>query len=312
MRQQDAYATHFPIRRKFKRNRVMAIWVDESWMADLVDLQPLAKDNQGYRYLLTVIDVLSKYAWAIPIKNKNGSTVTKAFKDEIIEIDQRKPEQLYTDQGKEFLNRDFKAMTEAEQIHHVTSTSDMKASVVERFNRTLKSRMWKYFTAYGTRKYIDELSDIVAGYNHSWHRAIKMKPVDVNKRTFRKAWKNLYGEQWPGYVPNKHKEKTTHRRQRRADKRGSTGKFKFDIGDLVKISRVKKTFDKGYVSNWTKEIFGVDKRIARNPPVYKLFDENGGVIDGIFYEPELLKVYLREQPPVEPSKKKRSRKKTKQ
>ncbi len=100
LRHQDAYAKHFPIRRTFKRNRVVALWIDETWMADLVDLQSLSKHNKGCRYLLTVVDVLSKFAWAVPLKNKNGATVATAFGKNIIAISNRTPSKLYTDQGK--------------------------------------------------------------------------------------------------------------------------------------------------------------------------------------------------------------------
>ena len=100
---QGSYSIHKPIVRKFKENRVIVNGKDEQWQADLVDVQRLSKSNNGYKYILTCIDVLSKYAWAIPLKNKTGTSLVNAFKQ--IFKDNRKPEKLQADKGTEFTSR---------------------------------------------------------------------------------------------------------------------------------------------------------------------------------------------------------------
>ena len=105
---------------------------------DLVEMQPLKRWNVGHRYLLTVIDVLSKYAWVVPVKNKTGTVVAQAF-EKVLQHG-RKPQHLQTDMGKEFYNAPFRRMLEREGIQHFSTLGDAKA-----FNRKLKERMYRYF-----------------------------------------------------------------------------------------------------------------------------------------------------------------------
>ena len=133
-----------------------------------------------------------------------------------------------------------------------TTYNETKASIVERFNRTLKTKMWKYFTANNTLKYVDILQKLVKSYNHSRHRSIGMRQVDVNKSNENIVWQTLY---------RKESKKSVQ--------------FKFSIGDQVRISKAKRTFKKGYLPNWTEEAFTVTKRVPRRPPVYKIADYDG-------------------------------------
>jgi len=154
---QNTYTIHKPSRKRYGRNKVLVSSIDEQWQADLVDLQSLEKHNEGYRYLLTCIDLFSKFAWAIPLKSKTSENVKNAF----IYIFQtgRKPYKLQTDAGTEFINKEVQKFLKSVGVDFFTTNSEMKASVVERFNRTLKERMWRYFTFKNTHKYIDILAD---------------------------------------------------------------------------------------------------------------------------------------------------------
>ncbi|KAI8500863.1 hypothetical protein Bbelb_216810 [Branchiostoma belcheri] len=168
--------------------------MNDQFQADLVDMSSLSRHNDGYRYLLTCIDIFSKYAWVVPIKDKKGTTLVEAFQT-ILAKDGRKPRCLQTDQGTEFLNRHFQTLLKKEGIEFFTTFNvETKASVVERFNRTLKTKMWKYFTAVNTNRYIDVLDDLVWAYNHSHHRSIKRAPVDVNRKNENVVWYTLYGD----------------------------------------------------------------------------------------------------------------------
>ena len=220
--------------------------------------------------VLTVIDVLSKYAWVEPIKTKTGENLVKAF--EKILRKGRKPETFHSDKGTEFTNRLFQKYLKKNNIRFFTTqNAETKASIIERFNRTLKTKMWKYFTANNTLKYIDILQKLVKSYNHSRHRSIGMRPVDVNEANKGTVWQNLYGN-----------ESTR------------STKYKFNIGDQVRISKTRRTFKKGYLPNWTEEVFTITERIPRQPPVYRIADYDGEKLDGTFYEQELEKAHKSE------------------
>ena len=263
---QDTYTLHKPARRHYKRNRVIVGGIDELWQMDLADMQTMAPENDGYRYLLVCIDVFSKYLWVIPLKTKTGPALVTAFK-KILESG-RKPEKIQTDQGTEFFNKHFKELMKKEEIHLYNTYNETKASVVERVIRTLKTRMWRYFTAKKTMRYIEVLQDLVDSYNRSKHRSIQKKPINVTQKNEREVWHTLYGER---------------------EKEGPV-KYKFEVGDQVRISKMKRTFEKGYLPKFSKEIFTASQQIPRHPPVYKLKDYDQEELSGTFYNEELQKV----------------------
>ena len=262
----DTYTLHKLVRYNFPRNRVIVTGIDDQWQADLVDISSLAHFNKGYKFLLTCIDVFSKFAWVVPLKNKSGETLVNGFQS-ILDIG-RSPEKLQTDKGTEFLNRNFQSFLKEKNIHFFTTNSELKASVVERFNRTLKTRMWKYFTAKNTRVYIDILQDIVHAHNNSYHRSIGQALSSVSLLNVGQVRRKLYGKSWTKPMR----------------------KFKFKSGDQVRFSKSRRTFKKGYLPWWTQEIFTVTKTIPRVPPVYRLQDYADDEIEGVFYAEELQKV----------------------
>ena len=263
---QLAYTLHKPVRRRFKTSPVLVFHKDDQWQADLVEMQPFKKWNAGNRYVLTVIDVLSKYAWAIPVKNKTGKAVAEAF-EKIVRQSGRRPLRLQTDAGKEFYNATFRRLLEKEGIQHFSTHGDAKASIVERFNRTLKQRMYRYFTARNTRSYVGVLSKLVDGYNKGFHRSIGMAPVSVTKKNEAKVWKKLYGKRL--------KQKP---------------RPKLKKGDRVRLSKKHRPFKKGYLPGWTEEVFIV-RRVVRGPVVtYKLDEWDGTAMEGSFYEEDVQKV----------------------
>ncbi|PIK52383.1 hypothetical protein BSL78_10695 [Apostichopus japonicus] len=146
----DTYTLHKPSRKKFRRNRVIVSGIDSQWQADLVDVSSFAKHNKGSRYILTCIDIFSKFAWARPLQTKTGKSIAHAFRS-IFDEQHRKPVTLQTDKGSEFTNQHFQRFLRANKVRFFTTNNETKASIVERFNRTLKTKMWRYFTANGTR-----------------------------------------------------------------------------------------------------------------------------------------------------------------
>src|SRR5580765_323535 len=277
LKSQDAYTLHRPVRRKFPRLHYNVTNIDDLWEADLIDLRSLKSYNDGYSYLLTIIDVLSKFVWVEPLRDKTAACVIKAFQRVLTRNKERLPVYLQTDKGKEFIASLVQKFLKEKGIRfRGTRNPDVKAAVVERFNRTLKERMWRYFTHKNTRRYIDVLQDIVRAYNHTRHSSIKMQPAVVTRENARIAHENM-NRRW-----NDEKKKK---------KRGNKQKAKYNVGDLVRISRAKVVFEKGYEAKWSEEIFRIHRVLEwRKPPVYELSDLADEVIDGIFYEQELTPV----------------------
>ena len=249
LRQQPGYTLHKPARKHFRRNRVIVFDIDSQWQADLVDLQHLSRWNQGYKYLLTCIDVLSKYAWVVPLKSKTGASLVVAFEN--IFQEGRKPEKLQTDAGTEFKNKTFQTFLKKENVHHFVTYNETKTQVVERFNRTLKQLMWRMFTTSSSYHYLNQLDDLVSGnYNQSVHRSIKMKPADVNENNASEVWHNLYRNLF---------EKPT--------------KYKFKVGDQVKISKHKRIFEKGYWIQGTFYEFELQKVIETEKHLFRIEED---------------------------------------
>ena len=149
-------------------------------------------------------------------------------------------------------------------VHYFSTQSDKKAAIVERFNRTLKAKMEKYFYSKGTRNWVDVLDDLTKNYNNTKHSSIHMKPKDVNKTNENIAWVTLYRHVLEGLQPPK-----------------------FKAGDTVRVSKYKSIFAKGYEANFTEEIFRVSKVLRGDPTVYEIEDHEGEPIIGKFYEQEL-------------------------
>ena len=261
---------HRPIKRKFPKRRVIVNDVDDTWSADLVDMQAFSKENKGTKYLLTVIDVFSKYAWAVPLKNKTGESVTDAF-NKIVSgkgrvSEGRMPQNLWVDEGKEFYNKTFQSFLNKNKINMYHTFNEGKAVVIERFNRSLKRIMWKYFTANNTYTYLNDLPKMLEQYNNTKHSSINMTPIQASKQSNKgTVYFNLYG-----------------------DLKVLKNKPKFKIGDRVRLSKIKRHFEKGYTPNWTEEIFIIDGIQNTNPRTYTIRDLNNELVQGSFYEQELL------------------------
>ena len=147
------YTLHKPVRIHYTKNPTVANSIDHQWAADLADVKNLSRYNKGVKYLLTVIDILSKYAWVVPMKNKTGAEQKRAF--ESILKEGRKPLRLQTDKGSELYNKSFQEYLKQKGINHFSTQSDTKASVVERFNKTIKQRLYRALTADATLKYLN-------------------------------------------------------------------------------------------------------------------------------------------------------------
>ena len=149
---------------------------------DLADVQSLSKYNKGVKYLSCAIDLFSKYAWIIPLKDKKGTSIVNAFKKIISKG--RKQIKIWVDQGSEFYNQSFKDFLKINNIEMYSTFNEGKSVVAERFIRTLMNKIFKHMTAISKNVYFDVLNDIVNKYNNIIHRTIKMKPIDVTDDSF--------------------------------------------------------------------------------------------------------------------------------
>ena len=272
---------HKPARIRFPTNKVIVMSIDDQWQCDLADMSLKAEYNDDFTFILTCIDCFSKYAWAIPIRNKQADNIILALK--AILKGGRKPKRLQTDKGTEFLNRKVQNFLNHHNIQLFTTQSDKKASIVERFNRTMKGRMYKYFTAKNTYRYLDVIQSLTDGYNNTYHRSIKMKPASVRKHHQTIIRQRLYG---------KLKLRRNYRREHNKS-------YKYMIGDLVRITKHRSSFARGYLPNWTEEIFIIFNRKNFKEPFYYLRDFAGEDVEGGFYEKELQLVYDNEEYRVE-------------
>ena len=254
--QQLAEELHKPIIRKFEKRKVHAAFKDNIWGADLADMQLLSKYNKGIRFLLCVIDVFSKYAWVVPLKDKKGISIATAFQS-ILKQSNRKPNKVWVDKGSEFYNASFRKWLQDNDIVMNSTHNEGKAVVAEKFIRTLKSQIYKHMTSISKNVYIDKLDDIVNEYNNAYHTTIKMKPIDVKDNTYINT-----------------------------DKVTNDKDPKFKVGDRVRISKYKNIFAKGYTPNWSEEVFVIKKVKNTVPWTYVINDLNGEEIMGTFYEKE--------------------------
>ncbi|KAF4524513.1 hypothetical protein B566_EDAN011524 [Ephemera danica] len=256
---QESHTIHKPTVRRFKRDVVFSYNIDDNWQADLMDVRNISH-------------VFSKYLWARCLKDKSAVSVRDALKD-IFESSNREPITIQSDKGRELINKVVQKYLEERKIRiYSTENSDVKASVAERVIRTLKSKMYKYFTYAGHQRYIEVLSDLVHAYNDSSHRTIGMPPSKVDDSKVKEVWEPMFGK-----IPN-------------LKNCGSELK----VGDYVRISKTKRTFEKGYEGNWSKEIFKIKRILQRTPMMYELNDYNNDPILGRFYRKEIQRVLMPE------------------
>ena len=255
---QLAKELHKPIIRKFKKRIVYSSFRDNIWGVDLADMQSLSKYNKGIKYLLCAIDLFSKYAWVIPLKDKKRTSIVNAFQKIISE--ERKPNKICVDQCSEFYNYYFKDFRKMNNLQMSSTYNEGKSVVAERFIKTLKNTIFQHMTAISKNVCFDVLDDIVNKYNNTIHRTIKMKPIDVTSNSFAE-----YNEDSNKKDP------------------------KYKIGNHVRISKHKNIFAKGYAPNCSEEIFVINKIKNTVPWKYVINDLNGEEVTGSFYEKELQK-----------------------
>ena len=259
--------------KKFRRNKILASYINEFWQIDLLDYSKLSRYNEGFKYLINIIDVFSKYLIVIPIKTKSMFEIT--YKMNIL-FNRVKPVNLQSDRGREFFNRDFKALCILHKINYfVTQNQTIKCAIVERVNRTIRMRILRYLAHNKTQNYIKVLPDIISAYNKTEHRTIKMRPYDVQAEHEEKVFKNSYG------VRNFLELMKKSRKQ-----------YKFNENDNVRIKFDPSPMTKENDQKWTDFVYKIRKvynKFAR--PQYSV-QLDGKPVKRRYYQEELQKINL--------------------
>ena len=222
LKSQDTYTLHKPVNRKFKRRSVYSKSINDFIQIDLADMQQLSKYNDGYRFMLVAIDVFSRRGYALPLRGKSVQYVVPALTDILDQLFPR-PNFCQSDRGTEWLNHSVQQLFRDRRIKHYWSMNDeIKASIVERFIRTVKSKLYKFFTHKNTYRWVDVLQSVIENYNNSYHTSIKMTPNEVNDSNSNIVRDHLYPE------------------------RNKSPKWKYDVGQKCRVSKAKHVFHKGY------------------------------------------------------------------
>ena len=266
---QDVYTSHHPIVRKFPTVKVVTYGINKLWDADLMDVRNLADTNDGINYIAIFIDVFSRYLYAEPMEGKTAEDSVKAIKS-VFSRSKQQPDKFRSDAGQEFLGKAVKEYLAEREIYQQVSRTEKKANYAERVILTLKKKIYRYMWYHDTDRYIDVLQDLVAGYNDNYHSSIKCAPSAVTKANETAIWAEQYLPE-----PSEKVQKI---------------KYKFKVGDVVRISNNRHPFSRGYGQTFSEELFKIQIRHGSNPPTYTLVDLQDKKIDGLFYDQEMVLV----------------------
>ena len=295
--QQESYAVHRGTRKTFKRRRVIAPYKYYQFDCDTADMSYYTSHNNGYKYFVLLIDIFTRYVWTVALKTKTGKEMVKALNSVFSKGD--KPERLRTDKGTEYLNHHLQTYLREVGVKHFETQNEPKSSYAERAILSVKTRITKYMTHKQTHKWTDILEKVTQSYNHTYHRSIKQTPASYTEKDEAYQWKLQY--ETLTREPSRKKGRVFHPR------------YKFKVGQSVRISFLRKSFQKQHDERWSREIYRIAERsIKAGIPEYTLLDYGGEIIKGKFYQSQLLKASPQERYLVESILKRRKRGKKKE
>ena len=280
LKSQKTYTLHRNTFKRFPRRKILAPYPKVIVSSDLVDMSKLSSHNSGYRYLLVVIDVFSRYAQVVPLKRKTATDTLSGLK-QILESDEFQGARKFnSDEGKEYYNAPVKKYLSSKDITlYSTKSREIKAAIAERFIRTIKGKIYKYLTHNNTLSYIAKLPNIISNYNHSIHRILKNTPFNVHHTAKNSKYLNeLFNQMYKNTTQ-------TH----------NPFSSLLTVGEYVRIADEgrNKAFRRGYSIQNTWEIFRVKTvDISQFPATYTLEDQQGEDILGVFYREELIPTHL--------------------
>lgn len=273
LQSQEVHSTSRLTKHFIKRLKVISPYLDYMWDVDTASLNEYKKENKGFGYFILAIDIMSRFVWCEAVKTPSGINTRESLK--MIFKKGRLPERIRTDKGTEFSNATVHNFLQLQGIKHFVTQNEVKSNYAERAIQTIKGKLMKYMRAKQTHHWLDKLEDFTKSYNNTIHRSIKQKPASVSKKDEVKLWNLLYMTKKPALPKNI--------------------SFKFDIGDFVRISKLRHAFVRFYNEHWTNEIFIIkDRKLDQYIPLYSLTDFAKDPIKGRFYEAELQRVYTDE------------------
>ena len=274
LQSQEYYTLQQQVNRKFKRPKVIVPYKGYQLDIDTAHLTEYRDKNDSYSYILGAIDCFSKEAHAIPLKSLKSKDVVPELKNLIAKFD--KVERIRTDMGSEFKSARAQSLFKQLKIKHFyAKNTEIKANIIERFFKTLKTLIFRFMVSKNTHRWVDELSNIVKTYNLSFHNSIKQSPASVKEADEYKIWKELYYKKSYGPEHN--------------------FTFNFNIHDTVRISIIKAPFERIFDEKWTREYFIVSDRFYKESiPVYELKDIQNDAVGGVFYNNELQKIDVKD------------------
>ena len=241
------------VRHKYPRRRIKSYYPYNIMMFDTINYRNYGTKNKNFKYINIGIDVFSKMAYAEPMKKMNEFDSTIAMESILNKLPEI-PQNIITDLGTEYYNSKIKALFERYGINHYSIRGKHKACVAERFIRTLKSRLEKYFFEKKTNNWIDVLDQFVVNYNNLYHRSIKMPPVNVSDSNRKEVFRTMY-------------PKSLEQRRPRLNK-----------GDQVRLLKDKNIFEKGYTRSWSLEIYRIEKTFSESTVDFYLISDSEGNI----------------------------------
>ena len=271
LKSRDEYTLHKPARKVYPTHHILVGGPNDMHQGDLIDFNTIAKHNDGYNYILTVIDCFTRFAWAVPLKDKVPSSIVKGL--EIVYGGLDTPSNFVSDAGREFTANVTRDWFKERDIQFAVAYGTHKAQFVERFNLTFKRMLFRNLTLANNLRYIDKVGDTVRAYNTRFHRSIGMRPIDVKPSNVKSIFIHMYGDP-KNWVVN----------------HDDDGYYK--LGDHVRISRLKGPFEKSYEESYSREVYVVDKILTTEPLQYKLKSLNGEEIKGRFYKHEMSHVKM--------------------
>ena len=272
LHKQEDFAVHKEEKTKFRRRPVVAPFVDYQWDVDTANMRRY--EDQKYKQFLLAVDIMSKYVWTVPLRTKTAVEIVKAFKT--IFKDGREPTRIRTDKGSEYVNKDVRKYLKEQHTIHFVTQNIVKASLAERAIKTIKSRIARFMTHKQSHQWVEALPKLTTSYNKTYHRSIKRTPASVKPSDHVELWKELYESKLQTHKP-------------------STQSFKFKVGDIVRVSFLRRQFQRQYDERWSRDLFVVTERFMKEGiPQYKLKDYDGEVITGTFYQKQLSRAYEQE------------------
>lgn len=253
LRKKESSSLFRQVRHKFPRRKIKSYFPYQMMMTDTINYRNYSDSNRNYKYIMVLIDVFSKMAWTFPMQRMKEADSMIAMESMLKQVPEN-PHVIISDRGTEYYNSKMKTLFERLGIKHYSLQGKHKACIAERFIKTIKGRLEKYFWETKTRNWIDVLQSFTSNYNSTYHRSIKMSPIEVNDDNRKIVFKNLYPKLTMKINP------------------------RLKIGDQVRLLRTKGLFEKGYSRSWTTSLFTVTKTFSEGTVDFYSIRDSSGIV----------------------------------